>query len=146
MRLELSKRTDLAIRAVAVLCNGQGDLIAGSIIAGEIGTTTNFLPQVMTPLVREGWVDSTRGPSGGYRLVVPHSEIALLDLIEAVEGPTANGRCVLRGSECSVADECALHEPWMRAREAMLGELARTRVLEVGCSAHERSAYLGQKA
>ena len=136
MRLELSKRTDLAIRAIRHLClHSDREVTSGPDIAVAIGTSTNFLPQIMTPLVRNFWVESTPGRSGGYRLVVPPSEISLLALIEAVEGPTVDGRCVLRGAPCPVQEPCAMHEPWIRARDALLSGLASTPLTELGCRA-----------
>ena len=136
MRLELSKRTDLAIRAIGYLCSQESDVLAsGTEIAAAINTSTNFLPQVMTPLVRQYWVESTPGRSGGYRLVVRPNEISLLAVIEALEGPTADGRCVLRGAPCPVQEPCAMHEPWTRARDALLSELASTPLTEMGCRA-----------
>ena len=139
MRLELSKRTDLAIRAIHQLCDGGRCPVAtGADLAQSIGTTTNYLPQVMTPLVRRQWVASTPGRSGGYQLTSSPEEISLLDVIEAVEGPTADGRCVLRGAPCPVAEPCVLHEPWTRARDALLSELASTPVAEMGCRAARR--------
>ncbi len=136
MRLELSKRTDLSIRAIQYLClHSGGDLASGAEVATAIGTTTSFLPQVMTPLIRSYWVESTPGRSGGYRLVADPREISLLALIEAVEGPTVDGRCVLRGAPCPVQEPCAMHEPWIRARDALLSELDSTPLTEMGCRA-----------
>ena len=46
-----------------------------------------FLLQVLRSLVNHGVLTSTRGVDGGYRLSRPASEISLLDLIEATDGP-----------------------------------------------------------
>jgi Rrf2 family protein len=136
VRLELSKKTDLAISAIRHLCGvADGEYASGADLSTAIGTSTNFLPQIMTPLVRNYWVESAPGRSGGYRLNVEPREISLLSLIEAVEGPTVNGRCVLRGAPCPVAEPCALHDPWTRARDALLSELASTPLTEIGCRA-----------
>ena len=137
MRLELSKRTDLAIRALRVLCEtGCGTRVAGADVANALETSLHYLPQVMTPLVRHGWVESVSGPSGGYGLTEPAMNISLLDVIEAVEGPV-DGRCVLRGAPCPVEEPCALHDPWIRARDALLSELSSTPVSEIDCSARQ---------
>ena len=136
MRLELSKRTDLAIRAFQYLAGETNNgLAAVAAVAEAIGTTTNFLPQVMTPLVRRGWVLSTPGRAGGYRLVASPNEISLLAVIEALEGPTVDGRCVLRGAPCPVSEQCALHVPWTEARDALLSELDSIPLTEIGCRA-----------
>lgn len=124
MRLEITKKTDLALRAIGVL--SRSGRMKGSDLAGRIGTTPGYIAQVMTPLVHSGWVDSEPGPTGGYRLHARLEDVSFLELIESVEGPTDSGRCVLRTGPCPGEDVCAVHDAWMRARSALLDELDRT--------------------
>lgn len=46
-----------------------------------------FLLQVLRSLVNDGLLKSTRGVDGGYRLAKPLSQITLLDIVEAIDGP-----------------------------------------------------------
>lgn len=46
-----------------------------------------FLLQVLRNLVNEGLLKSTRGVDGGYRLSKPLSQITMLDIVEAIDGP-----------------------------------------------------------
>ena len=46
-----------------------------------------FLLQVLRTLVNQGLLRSTRGVDGGYRLTKPLSQITLLDIVEATDGP-----------------------------------------------------------
>ena len=127
MRLEVTRRSDLAVRILKALGERSGR-VKGTELAEIVGTTTAFVPQVLSPLVRAGWVRSDPGPTGGYVLAVDVSALSILDVIEAVEGPTESGRCVLADRPCDEAGRCALHEPWVRARALLLGELARTSI------------------
>lgn len=127
MRLELKRMTDQALQALHVLA-AAGDRIPGRQLAEETQVTTSYLPQVMRPLIERGWVVSESGRSGGYRLVADLGTISMLDLITTVEGPIDDATCVLdRSSECPTK-YCALHEPWTRARDALLSELAAIRL------------------
>lgn len=123
MRLEITRKTDLALQALRVLVAGD-EPMKGKNLAGAIGTTIPFIAQVMKPLVDQGWVDSDRGPKGGYSVTVDPNEISVLELIEAIEGPTDTGKCVLQRTDCPVIDQCALHDAWTRARSALLAELS----------------------
>lgn len=125
MRLELTRKTDLATRAILDL-DRAGQRLKASVLAEHIGTTPGFLSQVMTPLVGHGWVRSEPGPTGGYALVADLGDVMVLDLIEAVEGPTDTGRCVLEDRNCDRNGPCALHRPWSKARQQLLTELAAT--------------------
>ena len=69
MRLEISRKTHLAIEAIWVLDDLQ-TRVQGAPLANAIGTSPAFLAQVMAPLVRHGWIDSVTGRSGGYALAV----------------------------------------------------------------------------
>ncbi len=124
MRLELSSRTDVALRALRYL-DDAGERRSNADVAAAIGASPQYLPQVMAPLVRSGWVRSARGPGGGYRLHADLGRLTLRQLIEAVEGPTEDGRCVLEDALCPQYEQCALHVPWQRARAALLAELER---------------------
>lgn len=132
MRLELSKRSDLAIRALCCLAeHDDSGLVDGKTLADWLGTSTNYLPQVMSPLSRAGWVRSVPGPGGGYVATAPLGEISVLDVIDVIEGRPSENVCVLSGAPCPVQVECALHRPWTRARDALLAELGNTTLTEV---------------
>ncbi len=132
MRLDITRKSDLAIRAIRVLAE-EGSVWKGLDLSSAVGTTPAFLNQVLAPLVRAGWIQSAVGPTGGYRYTGTIAP-SLLAVIEAVEGPTLSGTCVLeRGTPCfSVRGgaPCALHDAWTRAAEALLAVLDATSVLE----------------
>lgn len=98
-------------------------------IAEAIGSTTKFVPHVMSPLVAAGWVDSTRGPHGGYSINDAAAQASVLAVIEAVEGPTVSGKCVLAGTPCPALERCSLHDAWSSARNALVEELNAIPVL-----------------
>ncbi|MDH4074710.1 MAG: Rrf2 family transcriptional regulator [Acidimicrobiia bacterium] len=128
MRLEVTRRSDLAVRALRALATA-GDRLKGPELAEIVEATPGFLGQAMTPLVRAGWVRSDPGPTGGYSLAGPLDDLSVLAVVEAVEGPTDNGRCVLVDGPCAGLGTCALHEPWLRARMLLLAELDASPVI-----------------
>ena len=125
MHLEVSKKTDLAIRALQHLHQRSGQS-TGSEMAEAIDTTLNYLPQIMKPLIMAGWVASSPGPGGGYALGTRLSAISVFEVIRAMEGEMQDDRCVLRGTPCPAQEQCALHTSWLRARSALLAELGAT--------------------
>lgn len=130
MRLELQERTDRAIRVLRTLGASPDAWTKSRDLAVAAGTTPAFLAQVVRPLVRRGWVVSAPGSRGGYRAAPGLDAVSVLDVVEAIEGPTSDDRCVLRHGTCRPEHPCALHEPWTRARTALLAELAAAPVLE----------------
>lgn len=133
VRLEVTRKSDLAVRALVELGTDrpEGSLpVKGADLADRVSTSGGFLAQVMTPLVKAGWVRSDPGPSGGYSLVADLGKVSVLAVIEQIEGPTDNGQCVLVDRPCNESGQCALHSAWMRARTEILDELARLSVAE----------------
>lgn len=113
------RRTDLALSVLRRLGEAKDRRLTGTALASEVGTTASFLPQIMSPLIRAGWVVSERGPGGGYILTDDSDSISLLDVIEATEGPTVDGRCALRDAPCPGDAPCQVHEVAVAAREML---------------------------
>ena len=124
MRLELTHRGDYAIRAMLALGRaGEHGRLSVRRIAGDMAIPVAFLPQVMRDLVVAGLVDGVAGRTGGYRLSRPADRIAVLDIIEAIEGDSRRASCVLRGGPCSRDGHCDAHEVFFGAQTALLDRL-----------------------
>lgn len=65
--MKLTKKVELGINAVTAL-KKYPNPVRTQDLATEIGTTLNFLEQVMRNLRVAGIVVSVRGPGGGYKL------------------------------------------------------------------------------
>ncbi len=89
-------------------------------MAEALCTTPGFVPQVLGPLVKAGWVRSDPGPTGGYALDVALDDVSVLEVIEAVDGPTDTGLCVVAGDSCNRDHPCVLHTAWTQARRDLM--------------------------
>ena len=130
MRLEVTRRADLAVRAMVTLGGASGRLKAPA-LAEALGTTSGFVPQVIGPLVKAGWVRSDPGPSGGYMNCVDLDKVSLLEVIEAVDGATDCGRCVTPDRACDPSEPGPVHFAWGAARQQLLSALGATSMSEV---------------
>lgn len=129
MRLEISNRTDIALRALRTL-DGRTEPTPRRDLAEELGTTEGYLPQALSRLVDAGFILSKPGPSGGYLPGAEARKISICQVIESLEGPIDDGVCVLRNSSCNADDPCSLHVPWTQARSALVSELRTSFVIE----------------
>ena len=66
--------------------NSEGKFAMARHIAQEEKIPAHFLAKILQELTRKGLLRSNRGPSGGFSLRVPASQIKLLDLVEALDG------------------------------------------------------------
>jgi Rrf2 family iron-sulfur cluster assembly transcriptional regulator len=133
MRLEVTRKSDLAVRSLQALAS-RPDRVKGPDLATMVGTTAGFVSQVLTPLVRAGWVRSDPGPTGGYSLTADLEEVSVLAVIETIEGPTESEHCVLSDRPCNERGTCALHVPWLRARAQLLAQLGAISVAEAAAT------------
>ena len=121
----------MAVRALLAI-DRTADRLKSEALAVELETTAGFVPQVVGPLVKRGWVRSDPGPRGGYSAMVSLDRVSVLDVIEAVDGPTDLGRCVVADGPCGRAPHCALHTAWARARDELVTHLAAQSMSSLG--------------
>lgn len=86
----LSAKTEYACIAVLELAVhfGSDEPVRIRSIAEAHGIPQRFLVQILLQLKQAGLVASTRGASGGYRLVKDPAEVTLGDVVAVVEGAT----------------------------------------------------------
>ena len=106
--MEITRQSDYAVRAVLDLAMLSDDERAFSeAIAGRQDIPAAFLTKIFSRLAAEGIVTTRRGVKGGVRLARPASEITMLEVIEAIDGPIALNRCTRRPSDCPLDATCA---------------------------------------
>ena len=104
-------------------------------LAARLETTVGFVPQVVGPLVKAGWVRSDPGPTGGYSLLASPEEVTLLDVVEAIDGPTDTGRCIVADMACGRGEVCALHSAWSRARDELMASMSAVSIADIAATA-----------
>jgi len=85
-------------------------------ISQRQGISLSYLEQLFAKLRRQGLVDSTRGPGGGYRLSRAPHEIPVADVIIAVDEKVETTRCGGMAN-CQDDQKCLTHELWSELSE-----------------------------
>jgi Rrf2 family protein len=86
--MKLTRASSYALYAVVHMANQKNDRPTPShLVARARKIPERFLLKVLKPLVSARVLHSVKGPNGGYRLARPASQITLLDIVEAVDGP-----------------------------------------------------------
>lgn len=80
-------------------------------ISERQGISLSYLEQLFTKLRRSGLVKSTRGPGGGYSLSRSANEIAVAEVITAVDEKVDSTRCGGLGN-CQDDERCLTHDLW----------------------------------
>lgn len=130
-RVRVSAKADYAIRAAVELAAADGGPLKAERIAQAQEIPLKFLENIMADLRQGGLVRSQRGTEGGYWLAKPADEIALADVIRAVEGPLANVRG-RRSEEVEYGGSAApLREVWVAVRASLRSVLESVTLADV---------------
>jgi Rrf2 family protein len=95
-------------------------------VSREENIPETFLAKIFQRLSKAGVLRSVRGANGGFTLRKPAHEITMREIIEALEGPIALNRCLLRKGECEVEKNCPLHPVWEEMQQRFLEMLEST--------------------
>jgi Rrf2 family transcriptional regulator, iron-sulfur cluster assembly transcription factor len=130
--LQLTRGGEYGIRAMSYLAaQPDGQVCALREVSAAQDVPESFLAKIFQNLVHAGLVVSHRGARGGFALARPASQITLADVIEAVDGPVALNACLGEPGGCDRAEECSVHEIWVKAQTAMMGVLGEATLKQV---------------
>lgn len=105
----LSKRARLGIYVMVELARAPDRLRANDELARFLGVSVSHLAKVAQRLARAGWLQGTRGPSGGYKLAVDVRHLSLADIIEVFEGAPGFDACTLADDvACNRERDCRI--------------------------------------
>jgi Rrf2 family protein len=127
--MQLTRSADYAIRAVidiAQQVQDQTERARTHEIAQRQDIPPALLAKLVPLLVRAGLLDSQRGARGGLALARPVSEINLLEIIEAIEGPISLNRCTVTYPQCDRIDHCPVYPVWKKAQQHLVDILQST--------------------
>ena len=138
-----SSKAEYGVRLMVELGRHTGDEDAQPIsltaVAEAESLPLSYLEHLVAKLREAGLVRSVRGAHGGYLLAKPASEIAMLDVVEALEGPIAPMECfhpdregrVLCSHEIDGDHACATKLLWTRVQGGVNKALAGTTLAEL---------------
>ena len=115
-----SKTGEYAIRAILYLARQPQDgLTMSSEIAESEEIPAHYLAKILQRLAKYGFVDSYKGRGGGFRITEQAQKSSILEIVERIEGPVINERCVTGLKECVEENPCPLYEDWAKLRESI---------------------------
>ena len=110
--MKLTSKGRYAVTAILDLAfHSQAGPVALSHISRRQDISLSYLEQLFTRLRKQQLVSSTRGPGGGYSLSRPASEIAVAEVIAAVDEVVDTTRCS-GAVNCHDGQQCLTHELW----------------------------------
>ena len=128
--LPLSRGCQHAIRTVAHLSHKpQGTIFPRQEISRQTKIPPPFLAKILQVLNRAGVLRSHRGLQRGYSINRPASEITLLDVVVAYDGPFDRSVCLMDGHRlCPGEKTCAVHPQLVKLQDHAAKILSSTTI------------------
>ncbi len=104
--VQFSEAASLALHAMVMIAQNKNHVNVNT-LAEEMGASRNHLAKVLQQLVKFNYLRSVRGPSGGFILHKPPSDISILNIYEAIEGRLYLPECPLDRPICPF-DKCLM--------------------------------------
>lgn len=104
--VQFSEAASLALHAMVMIAQNKNHVNVNT-LAEEMGASRNHLAKVLQQLVKFNYLRSVRGPSGGFMLNKPPSDISILNIYEAIEGRLDLPECPLDRPICPF-DKCLM--------------------------------------
>jgi Rrf2 family protein len=114
--MKITRQADYAVRCVLYLTRHEDAVSMVNDISEVMKIPRSFLAKILQKLVRAKIVKSFRGVKGGFKLARTPTEINLLEVIEAVDGPIQANRCVIDSESCDLNRLCPVHPVWVEIK------------------------------
>ena len=120
--MKLSTRGRYALRMMLdIALHPEESSVSLKSIAQRQGISVKYLEQIVTPLVRGGYLRANRGAQGGYQLNRPASEYTVGMILRTIEGSLAPVACVSDSGDvvCERQGQCVTVEVYRRIDDAI---------------------------
>jgi FeS assembly SUF system regulator len=133
--LRITRLSDYSIVILAELAKGPVRASTARQVADATGLPLPAVSKILKSLARGRVIVSRRGVLGGYQLEREPAQIAIGEVIDAVEGRVALTECGTRArpekASCEYLGSCAVKANWARVNGAVRRALASVTLLDM---------------
>ena len=128
-----SKSFGYALRGViyVALVHEENRRVQVDEISQRLAVPKHFLAKIMNRVVKEGILDSTKGPYGGFSINEETLNAPLIRLLKITDGMEQFNTCVLKLRKCNKANPCPLHFLMDKNRNDLLRNFSQTTIADL---------------
>ena len=122
----LTKECDYGVRIIRALADGELKTV-------EVISSAEFIPhkycyKILKKLEHAGFLKSSRGRDGGYRLIKSPDDFSIFDVIITINGNLFLNECLKEENSCpnntgEKAETCAVHKELKRIQKIVVNEM-----------------------
>ena len=113
-------------------------------ISKKIGAPEYFIAKILQELCRNGLLQSSKGPSGGFYLDEDSHQCSLYEIVKVIDGDKLFHGCALGLNACSEKKPCPLHHQFKIVQQDIYDMLKNAKVCELQEQLETKLAFLKQ--
>lgn len=140
----ISKSGKYAMRAVVYIASKatSGRKIGIKEIAEEIEAPPAFTAKILQILKKSEIISSLKGPTGGFFCNQDQLNLAVIEIIDAIDGLAAFNDCVMGLHKCSSSHPCPMHNEYAKTRDSMLESFQNVTIHHLADNLLDGSSFL----
>ena len=140
----LSLTCKTAIKAVVYLASKYRSGANAGIkeIAENIDASEHTVGKLLQTLVRQGIINSLKGPSGGFYISKEQLKKPIIAIVEAIDGKHVFRECGLGLSKCSATRPCPIHNGYKAGRDILEELFNKKKIIDLCAPVNTGLAYL----
>jgi Rrf2 family protein len=117
----LSNTCKTAVKAVIYLASKfeSGENAGIKEIAEFINASEHTVGKLLQTLVKQGVVNSMKGPAGGFYMSKEQRKQPIVNIVEAIDGKNMFKECGLGLSKCSESHPCPIHNEYKEIKKLL---------------------------
>lgn len=127
--LRMSEGVSIGVHAMIVLTLYKDKLNLTKDIAAILDVSEAYLGKILQQLVKAGYVNSIRGPKGGFSIKEGAENTKLIDIYKLLEGAMKLESCGFKSTSCT--EYCSLHTTMDSINNQFIQYFENTRVIDV---------------
>lgn len=129
----LSLTCKTAVKAVIYLASKyESGMNAGIKEVSEyIDGNEHTVGKLLQTLVREGVINSVKGPSGGFYISKEQLKKPIMAIVDAIDGREVFKECGLGLSKCSATRPCPIHDEYKIARDHVQKLFSQKKIIDL---------------
>lgn len=92
--IQFSEGTAIALHAMIYIVNRSDKVVSLKEIADKFQISSNHLSKILQRLAKAGYLNSTKGPNGGFKVTEYGKNISFMDVYIAIEGSHTMRECL----------------------------------------------------
>lgn len=129
--MNFSKTASYSLNVLSYMASHNEENMSAKFLHEKLDIPYPYLRQVLTNLSRNGFIQSTRGRTGGFAFSKKIENITLADIIESTDGLENLSQCILGFKTCPFNSECTMHSIWESTRAGILKVLKETSLYDL---------------